>query len=110
MKRSLIVLCAAALLATVPLGRVAVAAKVDKVTVCHNVTYGLDFGTGIEVFGRLMEVPASAVAAHEAHGDRIVSSSDIIIPLTPELRDLFEFLYEINLRNANVLVLVVFVD
>ncbi len=96
MKRSLIVLCVAVLLATLPLAHVAAAPKANKVEICH-VTYVLDSGNGYGLaFGRVIEVSASAVAAHEAHGDSVdwwlISEED---------RYVFEEIFNINLRNAN---------
>ena len=102
MKRSLIVLCAAALLATIPLARVAVAAKPvkeAKVLICHvnNSANGVfEFRGGyVAVLGRVIEVPASAVAAHEAHGD-----STSFFDMTKKDRDFFE-MFGVSSPNAN---------
>lgn len=106
MKRSLIVLCAAALLATLPLASVAEAAKPAKVTkharhnkhdkrTKHNkcakhakpaeqvmveiwhVTRVINVGYGLGVgVGRVIKVSENVVPAHEAHGDRIFNSDD----------------------------------
>ncbi len=111
MKRSLIVLCAAALLATLPLARVSVAAKPDKeanVEICHvNSANDVLVLKGFTLFfGRVMEVPASAVAAHLAHGDFRTDStffrdSTFFFYMDEEDRDGFELAFGINLRNAN---------
>ncbi len=95
MKRSLILLCVAALLATLPLARVAVAAKPVKVEICH-VNYVLDFGVVAFAFGRVIEVSASAVAAHEAHGDSV----DFTL-MSEEMRNWWEIAFGIDLRNAD---------
>ena len=101
MKRSLILLCAAALLATIPLARVAVAAKPvkeAKVPICHvNSASGVFVFRGgyVAVLGRVIEVPASAVAAHEAHGD-----STSFFYMTKADRGLFE-MFGVSFPNAN---------
>ena len=102
MKRSLIVLCVAALLATLPLARIAMAAKEPKVWICHvnSANDVLDFGTGpVEVYGRWIKVSMSALAAHADHGDCIDENQ--IKDLDPEWRDILEEIFDIDLHNAN---------
>ena len=152
MKRSLILLCAAVLLATLPLARVAEAAKPTKPTrvtkhakpakhakhdkhakcdkhgkhgkhVKHDkhkyckhgkwarqveevqveifhVIDVLDFGSIVFVFGRVIEVPQSEVAAHEAHGDSV--DVDFTF-MSADIRDGWELVYGIDLGDANAI-------
>ncbi len=100
MKRLLIVLCVAALLATIPLARIATAKTNKKQPICH-VTFVLDVGVLPFVlpfaFGRVMEVPTgAALEAHLDHGDRMDFTT-----MTEEQRLSMEAFYGINLRNAN---------
>ena len=100
MKRSLIILCVAALLATLPLAHIAQAGKVEKVAICHvnSANDIIDLETGYAIaFGRIIEVPESAVEAHLAHGD-----CTNFFPITPEAWELIEEVYGISLPNANV--------
>ncbi len=98
MKRSLIVLCVAALLATLPLARIADAAKPQKVAICHvtQICVWKGGGYGYVAFGREIEVSESAVAEHEAHGDNTTFK-----PMTESDRFGFEVLGGLNVRNAN---------
>jgi hypothetical protein len=101
MKRLCVMLCVAGMLAAIPLCGVASAAKKApaKVQICHvnsanDVVY-FDDGT-MMVFGRVIEVSENAVDAHLAHGDSLV-----FIPMNEELREAFEELFGIYLRNAD---------
>ena len=101
MKRVLVMLCVVGMMAAIPLCDVATAAKKakePKVEICHvnSANDVIDLGYLTLVFGRVIEVPASAVEAHLAHGD-----SDWFFPLSPELREDFEDDYGVYLRNAN---------
>ena len=74
MKRSLIVLCAVALLGTLPLARVADAARPAKVEIWH-VTRVIDVGDGLGIgVGRVIEVPENAVPAKTQETSRAVNT------------------------------------
>ena len=104
MKRILILLCVAGLLAAIPLSHVAVAAKKEKapkVAVCHvnSANDVLDLGLyGVIVFGKVIEVSPNALPALEAQGD----STDFFT-FTKEDREYWEEYYGISLPNADCL-------
>lgn len=102
MKRLLILLCVAGLLAAIPLSHVAVAAKKTgqppKVAICH-----LNSANDVVVleelviaYGRVIEVSENAVAVHEAHGD-----STVYFEMSEEARDWIEENLGVSLPNAN---------
>lgn len=109
MKRLLILLCVAGLLATIPLSHVAVAAKkkakkkVPNVSICHlnSANDVLDLGSVVIAFGRVIEVSENAVAAHEAQGDSID-----FFTCTKEDCEYWEEYYGISLPNADCLFVV----
>ena len=106
MKRLLILLCVAGLLATIPLSHVAVAAKkkakkkVPNVSICHlnSANDVVVLGTLVIAYGRVIEVSENAVAAHEAHGDM---ASPGFFDMSEEARDLIEENFGVSLPNAN---------
>lgn len=76
MKRLLILLCVAGLLAALPMSHLALADKPEekpaKVLICHlNGANPMVDGNWWLVFGRVIEVAESAVPAHLAHGDSL---------------------------------------
>ena len=73
---------------------------VEIVHVLHVVYLGEGGIASDMVFCELTEVPESEVAAHLAHGDRIVGDGTVLYPLDDGLRGTFEWLYEIDLSNA----------
>lgn len=106
MKRILILLCVAGLLAAIPLSHVAVAAKKEKapkVEVCHvnSANDILDLETVVVVFGKVIEVSPNALPALEAQGD-----STEFFTFTKEDREYWEEYYGISLPNADCLFLV----
>ena len=108
MKRLIVVLCVAGLLAALSMSHLAMAAKPEekpaKVAICHVNSANdvlVDLWGGVAAFGRVIEVPENAVAAHEAHGD----STDFV-EISEEFRDLTEEFFGISLPNANCTFLV----
>jgi len=99
MKRLLILLCVAGLLAAIPLSHVAAAKKPEKVAICHinsaNDVVVLDDGTVI-TYGRVIEVSEKAIEAHEAHGDSTEFST-----ISKKEREADEEEYGVRLTNAN---------
>ena len=100
MKRLLILLCVAGLLAALPMSHLALAGKPEekpaKVTICHvNSANDMVNGHWWLVGGRVIEVAESAVPAHLAHGD----SLDYEI-MDEEFRDYIES-FGYSLPNAN---------
>ncbi len=72
MKRLLILLCVVGLLAAIPLSHMAMAAPAAKVKICHITGTGFNSGGKPVFVGHVVEVSASAVPAHCAHGDHNV--------------------------------------
>jgi len=108
MKRSIILLCVAGLLAALPMSHLALAGKPEempaKVAICHvnsaNDTVRDGTNPGTWYFGRMIEVAESAVEAHLAHGDAIFGGQ-YPKELTEEKRALIEVVYGVSLPNAN---------
>ena len=106
MKRLLILLCVAGLLAALPMSHLALAGKPEekpaKVVICHlngaNPTVNDGTHPGTWYFGRRIEVAESAVEAHLKHGD-MVYGGDYPKDLTEEKRVAIEELFEVSLPN-----------
>ena len=99
MKRLLVMLCVAGVIAAIPLCNVATAAKKEtKVAICHvnSANDVVVLGDSVFVFGRIIEVPETAVEAHLAHGD----STDFVT-LTETWRYIFEEIFGYYLPNAD---------
>jgi|GEM_PF-5209647 len=108
MKRLLILLCVAGLLAALPMSHLALAGKPEekpaKVVICHlngaNPTVNDGTHPGTWYFGRRIEVAESAVEAHLAHGDAVFGG-DYPRDLTKAKRAAIEAVYGVSLPNAN---------
>ena len=86
MKRLLILLCIAGLLAAIPLSHSALAkptgekVKPVKVKVCHitELVLGEEFPDGIDrLMGHVIDVSENAVPAHIDHGDHLIPSQNL---------------------------------
>ena len=106
MKRLILLVCVAGLLAALPISHLAVACNppARKVLVCHvnsaNDTVRDGRNPGTWYFGRAIEVAASAVEAHLAHGDAVFGG-DYPRDLTKAKRAAIEAVYGVSLPNAN---------
>lgn len=100
MKRLLVMLCVVAFLAALPLSHIAMAAPAEKVFICHvnsaNDILGPPAIPAVFVFGRVIEVADSAVAAHLAHGD-----STLFYTFDKNTIEYYEEYYQISLPNAD---------
>lgn len=102
MKRLLILLCVAGLLAAIPLSHSAFAKKADKVLICHATDSAALLSGGILIVGHVIEVSENAVDAHLAHGDSLdINSLDAEGPWAGHSWGELAEWYELRTKSAN---------